>query len=191
MFKFPFPLFRFGTRVCLNFVESDRERDHRMGYVLRTAVFLALLAFGAWPNGAAADGFKLSNNQRIACGRGLSPGKLNAANCRSYAYVFNANTSEYYRCQVTVSLTRDNKEILSVQADGGCVKRPRVFDGDSNYAFDVVETEPPNTNSFFGSGGQAIWVSDEKALKVKGCVTIASGLGSDVTRCVDMTFADK
>ena len=162
-----------------------------MDYVLRTAVFLALISPAVWPAVATADEFKLSNNQRIACGRGLSPGKLNAANCKSYAYVFNTKTSEYYRCQVTVSLTRDNKEVLNVQADGGCVKRPRIFDKDSTYSFDSVETEPPNTNSFFGPGGHAIWVSDDKALKVKGCVTIASGLGSDVTRCVDMTFADK
>ena len=36
-----------------------------------------------------ADEFKLSNNQRISCSRGLSAGKLNTATCKSYAYVFN------------------------------------------------------------------------------------------------------
>jgi hypothetical protein len=158
--------------------------------VLKAGIFLALVSC-AMPVAASADEFKLSNNQRIACTRGLAPGKLNTANCRSYAYIFNATTSEYHRCQVSVVLTRDNKEVLNVQADGGCSKRQRIFDADGQYSFDAVETEPPNTNSFFGTGGYAIWASDNKALKAKGCVTISSGLGTDVTRCVDMTFADK
>jgi hypothetical protein len=136
----------------------------------------------------AADEFKLSNNQRIACGRGLSAGKLNSATCKSYAYLFNTRTSEYFRCAVSLSLTRDNKEILSVQTDGGCVKKPRIFETDSSYSFDATETEPPNTNSFFGTGGYAVWASDNTTQKVRGCIIIASGLGSDVAKCVDMKF---
>jgi hypothetical protein len=137
---------------------------------------------------AHADEFKLSQNQRIACSRGLMAGKLNTATCRSYAYVFNTTTSEYFRCQVSLALTRDNKEVINVQADGGCIKKPRVFDNDSHYSFDATETEPPNTNSFFGPGGYAIWVSDDTQQKVRGCITISSGLGSDISKCVDMTF---
>ncbi len=137
---------------------------------------------------ARADEFKLSNNQKIACGRGLAPGRLNTATCQSYTYLFNVKTSEYYRCQMTLSLTRNNKEVISVQTDGKCAKRPRVFDNDSSYAFDATETEPPNTNSFFGSGGYSIWVADTTQQKLRGCITIASGLGTDVTKCLDMTF---
>lgn len=140
------------------------------------------------PAANATDEFKLSNNQRISCGRGLSAGKLNTATCRSYAYVFNVRTSEYFRCTVSVSLTRDNKEVLNVQSDGSCVKKPRIFDTDSSYSFDATETEPPNTNSFFGSGGYAIWASDNAAQKVRGCIIISSGLGSDISKCVDMKF---
>ena len=47
-----------------------------------------------------------------------------------------------------------------MQTDGGCTKKPRIFDDDSNYSFDATETEPPNTNSFFGPGGYAMWASD-------------------------------
>ena len=137
---------------------------------------------------AAADDFKLSNNQRIACSRGLAPGKLNTATCKSYAYVINVKTSEYFRCQVSLALTRDNKEVISVQTDGGCTKKPRIFDADSSYSFDATETEPPNTNSFFGPGGYAVWASDNNALKVRGCITISSGLGSDISKCLDMAF---
>src|ERR1700726_1933577 len=137
---------------------------------------------------AQADEFKLSNNQRIACSRGLAAGKLNTATCKSYTYIFNTKTSEYFRCQVSLALTRDNKEVINVQADGGCAKKPRVFDTDSSYAFDATETEPPNTNSFFGPGGYAIWVSDTTAQKLRGCITISSGLGSDISKCLDMTF---
>ena len=137
---------------------------------------------------ARADEFKLSQNQRIACSRGLMAGKLNTATCRSYAYVFNTTTSEYFRCQVSLALTRDNKEVINVQTDGGCVKKPRIFDNDSHYSFDATETEPPNTNSFFGPGGYAIWASDTTAQKVRGCITISSGLGSDISKCLDMTF---
>jgi hypothetical protein len=137
---------------------------------------------------ARADEFKLSNNQRIACSRGLAAGKLNTATCRSYTYLFNVKTSEYFRCQVSLSLTRDNKEVLNVQTDGSCSKKQRVFDNDSTYDFDATETEPPNTNSFFGNGGYSIWVADTMQQKLRGCITIASGLGSDITKCQDMSF---
>jgi hypothetical protein len=137
---------------------------------------------------AAADDFKLSSNQRISCSRGLSPGKLSTATCRSFAYLFNVRTSEYFRCAVSLSLTRDNKEIISSQSDGGCVRKPRIFESDGSYQFDATETEPPNTNSFFGPGGYAAWASDTTTQKVRGCIIIASGLGSDVSKCVDMKF---
>jgi hypothetical protein len=135
-----------------------------------------------------ADEFKLSNSQRIACSRGLAPGKLSTATCRSYTYIFNVKTSEYYRCQVSLALTRDNKEVINVQSDSSCAKKPRIFEADSNYSFDATETEPPNTNAFFGPGGYAVWASDNAARKVRGCITISSGLGSDISKCLDMKF---
>ncbi len=138
--------------------------------------------------GHADELFRLSGNQRIACSRGLAPGKLNTSTCKSYTYVFNTKTSEYFRCQVSLALTRDNKEVINVQADGSCSKKARIFDTDSNYTFDATETEPPNTNSFFGSGGYSIWAADTTQQKVRGCITISSGLGSDITKCLDMTF---
>ena len=144
------------------------------------------LALSAGP--ATADEFRLVSNQRIACGRGLSAGKLSTATCRSFAYLFNVKTSEYFRCSVSLSMTRDAKEIINVQSDGGCVKKPRIFDTDSSYSFDATETEPPNTNSFFGTGGYAVWASDNTTPKVRGCIIIASGLGSDVSKCLDMKF---
>ena len=150
--------------------------------------FGVALSLAALVSVAHADEFKLSNNQRISCSRGLSAGKLNTATCRSYAYVFNIKTSEYFRCQVSLSLTRDNKEVINVQTDGGCVRKPRIFDTDSNYSFDATETEPPNTNSFFGPGGYAVWASDNTAQRVRGCIIVSSGLGSDVSKCLDMKF---
>ena len=148
----------------------------------------AALSFMALASVAQADDYKLVSNQRIACGRGLAPGKLNTATCKSYAYVFNAKTSEYARCQVTLALTRDNKEVINVQADGSCTRKARIFDTDSDYSFDATETEPPSTNSFFGTGGYAVWASDNNALKVRGCIIISSGLGSDISKCIDMKF---
>lgn len=100
---------------------------------------------------AAADDIKLSSNQRISCGRGLMAGKLQTSTCRSYAYVFNAKTTEYYRCAATVTVTKDNKDFIQIQTEGGnCQKRERLFPTDSSYSFDAAETEGPNTNSFFG-----------------------------------------
>ena len=32
------------------------------------------------------------------------------------------------------------------------------------------------------------WVSDNTKQKVRGCITISSGLGSDISKCLDMTF---
>ena len=146
----------------------------------------SLVLLGA--QAATAGDFALSNNQRIACSRGLAPGKLNTATCKSFTYVFNTKTSEYFRCQVTLALTRDNKEVINVQADGGCTRKQRIFETDSEYSFDATETEPPNTNSFFGPGGYSIWVSDNTKQRVRGCITISSGLGSDISKCLDMTF---
>jgi hypothetical protein len=158
----------------------------RMNHVVKGCLGAALVA--ALGAAAQADEFKLSNNQRISCSRGLSAGKLNTATCKSYAYIFNVKTSEYFRCQVSLALTRDNKEVINVQTDGGCTKRPRIFETDSNYSFDAAETEPPNTNSFFGSGGYAVWASDNNVQRVRGCIIISSGLGSDISKCLDMTF---
>jgi hypothetical protein len=159
----------------------------RMNQVMKTCLGAALLAVMLVPV-AQADDFKLSNNQRISCSRGLSAGKLNTATCKSYAYLFNAKTSEYFRCQVSLALTRDNKEIINVQTDGGCTRKPRIFDTDSSYSFDATETEAPNTNSFFGPGGYAVWASDNSAQKIRGCIIISSGLGSDISKCIEMTF---
>ena len=158
-----------------------------MNFVMKIGLGVAF-SVTTLASAALADDFKLSNNQRISCSRGLSPGKLNTSTCKSYAYVFNTKTSEYYRCQVTLALTRDNKEVINVQTDGSCTKKPRIFETDSSYSFDATETEPPNTNSFFGPGGYAVWASDNNAQKVRGCIIISSGLGSDISKCVDMTF---
>jgi hypothetical protein len=176
---------RLSSRPIL--VGGAREMT-AMAMMAKAAIWLALGGMMLAGGAQAADQFKLGNNQRISCSRGLSPGKLNTATCRSYAYVFNTTTSEYFRCTVSLALTRNNKEILNVQTDGGCTRKPRIFDQDSDYSFEATETEPPNTNSFFGQGGYAIWASDNTARKVRGCITIASGLGSDVSKCVDMTF---
>jgi hypothetical protein len=171
--------------------QSKNQRQtmgmNRMNHVMKIG-FGAALSLVALAGVAQADDFKLSSNQRISCSRGLSAGKLNTATCKSYAYLFNAKTSEYYRCQVSLALTRDNKEVINVQSDGGCAKKPRIFDTDSSYSFDASETEPPNTNSFFGPGGYAVWASDNTARKIRGCIIIASGLGSDVSKCIDMKF---
>jgi hypothetical protein len=159
----------------------------RMNHVMKFCSGVALLFVTLVP-AAKADEFRLSNNQRISCSRGLSAGKLNTATCKSYAYIFNVKTSEYYRCQVSLALTRDNKEVINVQTDSGCAKKPRIFDTDSSYSFDATETEPPNTNSFFGTGGYAVWASDNNTQRVRGCIIISSGLGSDISKCLDMTF---
>jgi hypothetical protein len=158
-----------------------------MNQVMKTCLGVTLLVMTLVPV-AHADEFKLSNNQRISCSRGLSAGKLNTATCKSYAYLFNIKTSEYFRCMVSLALTRDNKEIINIQTDGGCTKKPRIFDTDSSYSFDATETEAPNTNSFFGPGGYAVWASDNNAQKIRGCIIISSGLGSDIAKCIEMTF---
>ncbi|RTL54761.1 MAG: hypothetical protein EKK40_02385 [Bradyrhizobiaceae bacterium] len=139
-------------------------------------------------NALSADIYKLGNNQRIACNRSLTAGKLQNISCKSFAYVLNSVTSEFYRCQVSVAVTRDNKTILKTEADGKCTSLGRIFPADSSYSFDATETEPPNTNAFFGSGGTAIWVSDAAALKVRGCIQLVTGIGPDLLNCVDMTF---
>jgi hypothetical protein len=157
-------------------------------YSLRRSFFgLCLFSIMLVPV-ANADEFKLSESQSISCTRGHRSGKLSTAVCKSYAYVFNVRTTEYFRCTVAVALTRDDKEIINTHTDGGCIKKPRVFDNDSSYSSDAAETGPPNTNSFFGAGGYAVWASDNTAPRIRGCISIDSKLGSDVAKCLDMTF---
>ena len=111
-----------------------------MNFVMKIGFGVAL-SFMTLASAVQADEFKLSNNQRISCSRGLSPGKLNTATCKSYAYVFNVKTSEYYRCQVTLALTRDNKEVINVQTDGGCTQS-RV----SSRPIPTIRSTPPKPN---------------------------------------------
>ena len=108
--------------------------------------------------------------------------------CEGHALAHGRPGAALIAALLPLALTRDNKEVINVQADGGCTKKPRIFDADSSYSFDATETEPPNTNSFFGPGGYAIWASDNNALKVRGCIIISSGLGSDIAKCIDMKF---
>jgi hypothetical protein len=83
---------------------------NRMNLVMKICLgaALSLAALASQAPVAHADDFELSHNQRIACSRGLSAGKLNTATCKSYAYIFNTKTSEYFRCQVSLALTSDN-----------------------------------------------------------------------------------
>ncbi|WP_155413308.1 hypothetical protein [Rhodopseudomonas palustris] len=161
-------------------------RAMRAGWICAGLAVTMLSPAAAVP--ASADEYRLSSNQRISCSRGLSPGKLVTATCRSYAYLFNVKTSENFRCVISLAMTRDNKEVINVQTDGGCFRRPRIFDADGDYQFDGAETEPANTNAFFGAGGYVAWAADTKQRRVRGCVTIASGLGDDVSKCLEMTF---
>ncbi|KIZ39023.1 MULTISPECIES: hypothetical protein [Rhodopseudomonas] len=158
----------------------------KLGHI-KSVLLSGLLALALIP-AARADEFKLSNNHRISCSRGLAPGKLSTATCSSYAYLFDVKTSDFFRCQVSLAMTRDKKEVINVQSDGGCAKKMRVFDADGNYSFDATETESANTNSFFGPGGYSVWVSDNTARKVRGCIAVESGFGTEISRCVDMTF---
>src|ERR1700744_5240429 len=75
---------------------------------------------------SAADDIKLSSNQRISCGRGLMAGKLQTSSCRSYAYVFNDKTTQYYRCSAGVPVTKDNKALLKMDTEGSCQKKARL-----------------------------------------------------------------
>lgn len=157
----------------------------------RAAMFVAVVSACAlsWPGNAHADStFKLSHNHRISCSKTLTPGKRQVIACKSYAYLFNTVTSEFYRCEVQMSLSRDASSILGTEAGGACRLKTRVFPENSNYDFDAVETEPPNTNAFFGSGGTAIWVADGSMRKIRACIELESGIAAPVLKCVDMAF---
>lgn len=136
----------------------------------------------------ADDVFKIAPLQRIACTRVLLPGKRQSIGCKSFAYVLNARTSEFYRCQASLDVTRDTKSVLNTESSGSCTLKIRVFPADSNYGFDATETEPPNTNAFFGPGGTAIWVADTTKQSVRSCIGMPTGVGPDVLKCIDMTF---
>jgi hypothetical protein len=161
-----------------------------MNKVVRNIAFGTLLVFPLLAAAKADEAFKLSNSENISCSRDLRRGKLRISTCSSYAYLFNVRTSEYFRCNVSLVVTRQGKarEVIDVQSDGHCARKPRIFESDSSYEMDAAETEPPNANAFFGRGGASIWAADTTRQKVRGCITIATAQGSDVSRCIDMQF---
>ncbi len=157
---------------------------HRLTRILLGLFLVPLLTTAAWSDKL----FKLSNSQKIACSRDLERGRLRTATCRSFTYLFNTKTSEYFRCEMSLVVRRDRKEVLVVRSNGRCVRKAPIFSSESNYDFDASETEPTNMNSFFGSGGHAIWAADTTRQHVRGCIAIASALGSNALRCRDMSF---
>jgi len=160
-----------------------------MSYGTRIFAAAVMTCALALPSAAHADAtFKLSHNHRISCSKILMPGKRQSIGCKSYAYLFNTMTSEFYRCEAQVTVTRDATKILSTDKSGSCKLKTKVFSGNSNYDFDAVETEPPNTNAFFGNGGTAIWAADTMARKVRACIELGTGISSPVLNCMDMSF---
>ena len=89
------------------------------------------------------------------------------ASCKHHLQVlrlyFQYETSEFYRCQVNVGVTRDNKEVLKVDTDGSCKLKGRIFPSDSNYAFDATETGTAEYKLLLRLGG-TIWVADSTNL---------------------------
>jgi hypothetical protein len=169
---------------------SYYTRASMMPYGARIFAAAVMACTLALPSDAHADAtFKLSHNHRISCSKILMPGKRQAIGCKSYAYLFNTVTSEFYRCEAQVTVTRDASKILGTDNSGSCKLKTKVFSDNSNYDFDAVETEPPNTNAFFGSGGTAIWAADTTARKVRACIELGTGISSPVLKCMDMTFS--
>jgi len=154
--------------------------------ILAAAVMACVLTLPVRAHAEAT--FRLSHNHRISCSKLLMPGRRQEISCKSYAYLFNTVTSEFYRCEARVSATRDSSMVLGAEGSGSCELKTKVFPDQSNYDFDAVETEPPNTNAFFGSGGTAIWVADTSARKVRACIELAGDVSPPVLKCVDMSF---
>jgi hypothetical protein len=156
--------------------------------IATTIAFGSLLVLMLPDAARSEEPFKLSNDQNISCSRDLKRGRLRIASCSSYAYLFNTKTSEHYRCDVSLAVVRNAKEVITVQTDGYCARKARIFQSDSNYDLRFAETAPPSTNSFFGHGGFSAWAADTTHQKVRGCITIVTEPGGDVSRCLDMTF---
>ena len=55
----------------------------RMNHVMKICFGVVLSLVTPVSFAHADELFKLSNNQRISCSRGLAPGKLNTATCKS------------------------------------------------------------------------------------------------------------
>src|SRR6478752_9722698 len=138
-----FRLERNSTKILSGMIRMSQGTSDVTSHVMKVG-FAAALSLVTLES-AKADDYQLSHNRRISCSRGLAPGKLNTATCKSYTYLFNTKTSEYFRCQVSLALTRDNKEVINVQTDGACTKKPRIFETDGHYDFDATETEPPTS----------------------------------------------
>lgn len=69
-------------------------------------------------------------------------------------------------------------------------RKPRIFDTDGDHPSTPPKPGAAEYQFFFGTGGYAIWASDNTTRKVAG-ITISSGLGSDISKCLDMTNNDR
>src|SRR3569623_3822895 len=116
-------------------------------YGMRTFV-VAVVAYVLTPPSAAhADAtFRLSHNHRISCSKVLMPGKQQAIGCKSYAYLFNTMTSEFYRCEAQVKVTRDATKDLGTDKSCSCKLKTKVISDDSKYDIAADATEQPNAN---------------------------------------------
>ena len=149
---------------------------------------LAILLFLPLPALAQTDHPLNLGDSSISCTRILARGKLRSATCKSHVYLFHTKTSEHFRCQMSLAVTRNRKDAPAVSTDGRCDRNPSIFSTGTNYHFDAAETEPKNMNSFFGSGASSVWAADIRRRKVRGCMTISYALEPAIFRCVDMSL---
>jgi len=61
-----------------------------------------------------------------------------------------------------------------VQTDGGCTKKPRIFETDGNYFVRRHDYRAPNNQFSSSVPAYAIWASDNTTQKIRGCITISS-----------------
>jgi len=67
---------------------------------------------------AAADEFKSKNKPGISAAA-AEPGQVNTATVNPTALTVHVKDLEYFPLPVSLALTRDNKEVINVQTDGG------------------------------------------------------------------------
>ena len=147
-----------------------------MNHVMKFCSGVALLFVTLVP-AAEADEFRLSNNQRISCSRGLSAGKLNTATCKSYAYIFNVKTSEYYRCGAA-ALTLRQQRVINVRPTAAAQETHLRH----RFSYSLKPKPRRPTQFVFNRWLRGV-DQRQHCTKVRGCIIISSA-SADISKCL-------
>ena len=145
---------------------------------MRISLCLAIVVLGLGGASARADQFAMMlrpNMPPPACTTASS-----VINCRSFAYLFNKQTTEFYRCHadLTMSVNAQSHTLGNHSMNVECEKLgqvPNVTRGNHSLVVDWRLLEGAGNNP---EAGIFFWISQDDKLDVHACVHLTHAFGT-------------